>query len=265
MGQVFDDSTSVITFENNQYVRTLLRDVPDEVADLIRKKVEGRELIHSEDVSDLHYVDISKNRYRYVKRLLDVVISAIAIVVLLIPSLVLMVAIYIDDPGDVIFRQYRVGEDGKRFRFYKFRSMRMDTPKYLSTSDVDDPDKYITRIGKFLRKSSIDELPQLLNVLKGDMSIIGPRPLISDEVEIHEMRKKFGVYSVRPGISGWAQVRGRDTVSPTDKVRLDVQYLENFGLRMDMKILIDTIPRALAGKGVAEGFGFGDDTQKSKR
>ena len=155
---------------------------------------------------------------------------------------------------NVIFAQYRVGRGGRRFKLYKLRTMRRDTPKYMSTSEVDDPDRYITRVGHILRRLSIDELPQLINVLKGDMSIIGPRPLISDEHEIHDLRMKFGVYKIRPGLTGLAQIRGRDMVTPADKVHWDVRYLEEFGFWTDVKIILSTIPKIIGGNGFAEGF-----------
>ena len=132
--------------------------------------------------------------------------------------------------------------------------MRLHTPKYMPTMHVDDPQRYITRVGKWLRKFSIDELPQLFNVLIGDMSFVGPRPLISDEYEIHRLRMKYGVYSTRPGITGLAQIHGRDLVEPVDKVRWDVLYLHKYGLWTDVKILLTTIPVIFRGIGVAEGY-----------
>ena len=206
-------------------------------------------------------MDVSENKYKYVKRALDIVLSFSGLLVLLIPFILVMIAVFIDDPGKPFFRQYRVGLGGKRFKLLKFRTMKKETPKYLSTMEVDNPDKYITRIGHFLRRSSLDELPQLINVFKGDMSLVGPRPLISDEYEIHEMRTRFGVYNVRPGITGLAQINGRDTVSPVEKVHWDVKYVENFGLWMDMKILFATVPKVFGKEGVVEGF---DSVKKDK-
>ena len=174
--------------------------------------------------------------------------------VLFVPMALIALAIFLDDPGDVIFTQYRVGRNGKRFKLYKFRTMKKDTPKYLPTMEMADPDKYITRLGHFLRRSSLDELPQLINVLKGNMSLVGPRPLISDEYEIHQMRMRFGVYSVRPGLTGLAQINGRDTVSPAAQVRWDVKYMERFGFLTDIKILLATIPRIFGGTGIVEGY-----------
>lgn len=230
-----------------------------EVSAEVREKMEhaqgAHELIDEGEVADLRYVDVTKSKYRYVKRAIDIVCTLAGLLVLLVPLLLVMLIIYVDDPGPVFFRQYRVGRNGKRFRIYKFRSMRINTPKYLSTMELNDPDRYITRVGKILRKFSIDELPQLINVLLGDMSLVGPRPLISDEYEIHEIRTRFGVYNVRPGVTGLAQINGRDTVSPVEKVHWDVRYLEHFGLWMDIKILCATVPKIFGGVGVVEGFG----------
>lgn len=212
------------------------------------------ELIPEEEVQDLKYVEISSRVYKKVKRLMDIVLSAMGLLVLLIPLLIVAAVVYIDDPGKVVFAQYRVGKHGKRFKLYKFRTMKMNTPKYLSTMELEDPDQYITRAGHFLRKTSLDEIPQLLNVLKGDMSLVGPRPLISDEYEIHQMRMRFGVYNVQPGVTGLAQINGRDTVSPLEKVHWDVKYLENFGPWLDLKILFATVPKIFGGVGVVEGY-----------
>ena len=230
-------------------------EMPQEVIEQMNSSDGTVRMITEEDVSDLNYVDISGNPYRWWKRFFDIVLSAVGLLVLLIPMALVAIAVYIDDPGKVIFAQYRVGLNGKRFRLYKFRTMKMNTPKYMSTMDLHDPDQYITRVGRILRKTSLDEIPQLLNVLKGDMSLIGPRPLISDEYEIHTMRSRFGVFSIRPGVTGLAQINGRDTVSPNEKVHWDVKYLEDFGLKMDLKILFSTVPKLFGGEGVVEGYG----------
>ena len=190
----------------------------------------------------------------FFKRFFDIVLSGMALLFLIVPFLLIALAVFIDDPGKVFFRQYRVGRHGKRFKIYKFRSMKQSTPKYMSTAEVDDPNKYITRMGKILRKTSLDELPQLINIFKGDMSLVGPRPLISDEYEIHQMRSHFGVYELRPGVTGLAQINGRDTVDPAQKVRWDVKYLETFGLKTDLKILFATVPKVFGGEGVVEGY-----------
>lgn len=208
--------------------------------------------IEEEDMAGVSAVDVSGRMYRYIKRAIDVVCALAAICVLCVPLLLVSLAIYIDDPGPVFFRQYRVGRHGRRFRVYKFRSMKVDTPKYLSTTEFTDSGMYITRVGKFIRKFSIDELPQLINVLIGDMSLVGPRPLISDEYAVHKMRTRYGVYNIRPGITGWAQINGRDAVSAAEKVRFDVQYLESYGFWEDLKILFLTIPKIMKASDVSE-------------
>ncbi|MBR4862930.1 MAG: sugar transferase [Oscillospiraceae bacterium] len=219
------------------------------------KRPQTREnyVITEEEMAGLTPVDVSAHPYAGVKRVLDAVLAAIGLLVLLLPIAIIAVIIYVDDPGKVIFAQRRVGLGGKQFRVYKFRTMKLSTPKYMATSDVVDPNQYITRVGKVLRKLSLDEIPQLWNVLKGDMSLVGPRPLIPSEEQIHIMRSRFGVYTTRPGVTGLAQVNGRDTVLPADKVRYDWQYVEGFGFGMDMKILLSTIPKVFAGSGVVEG------------
>ena len=228
-------------------------EMPEIVIEKIRLAENRHMLISEDDVQDLQYVKFRGGAYWGIKRALDVLISFVALLVALVPMLVIALVIIIDDPGNPIFSQFRVGRNGKRFKFYKFRTMKMETPKYLSTSEVENPEQYITRLGRFLRKSSLDELPQLINVLKGNMSLIGPRPLISDEYEIHQMRMRFGVYALRPGVTGLAQINGRDLVSPADKVRWDVKYLENFSMKLDLKILLATIPKVFGGSGVVEG------------
>lgn len=229
-------------------------EVPEAVKEKIQQSQHRDSLIDESKLADLEYVDTPKMGYRFVKRAADILLSACGLLILLIPMLIIAVMIYIDDPGEVLFRQYRVGRGGKRFKLYKFRTMKKETPKYLSTMEVEDPQRYLTRLGGFLRKASLDELPQLFNVLKGDMSLIGPRPLIADEYEIHRMRMKLGVYNIRPGVTGLAQINGRDTVMPTEKVRWDVTYARNFGIRMDAKILIGTLPKIFGGEGVIDGY-----------
>lgn len=199
-------------------------------------------------LAELRYVDVSGRRYCAVKRALDVVCALLGLTVLLLPLLLVALLIYVDDPGPVLFRQHRIGLNGRRFRIYKFRSMKMSAPKYLSAAEMEAQQQYLTCVGRVLRRLSIDELPQLINVLRGDMSLVGPRPLISDEQEVHQLRERFGVYGVRPGLTGLAQINGRDRVSAEEKVRWDVRYLESFGLWTDVKILLATVPEVLCGR-----------------
>lgn len=223
----------------------------------ILKKISCANSVSSIDKNagrSLESVDVINRRYWVFKRIMDIILALAALFMIAVPMLIVFLMVYLDDPGNVLFTQYRVGRGGRCFKLYKLRTMRLDTPQYMSTSEVDDPDRYITRIGRILRRLSIDELPQLINVLKGDMSIVGPRPLISAEHEIHDLRMKYGVYKIRPGLTGLAQIHGRDMVAPADKVRWDVRYLEEFGFWTDVKIVLSTIPKVIGGNGFAEGF-----------
>ena len=199
------------------------------------------------------YADVSRRPYSYLKRVADLILSSLGLIVLCIPLLIVILVVYLDDPGPVFFSQYRVGKNGRHFKMYKFRSMKIDVPHELSTSEVQDPEACITRVGGIIRKYSIDELPQLVNVLIGDMSIVGPRPLILKEQDMHEIRDQYGVYSVRPGLTGMAQINGRDLVTTEQKAYWDVKYLEEYGFLTDMKILLGTIPKILSHADVVEG------------
>lgn len=210
-------------------------------------------VISSESVSDLKFTTPYSPRYFTWKRMLDLLFTICLLFVLLIPSLVIMCAVFADDPGSVFFTQKRIGFHGNQFLLYKFRTMKMDTPRYIPTYKLKNPEQYLTRVGGFLRKYSLDEIPQLINVLKGDMSLIGPRPLICGERQIHVYRAQFGVYNVYPGITGLAQINGRDFVSAADKVRWDVQYVENFSFKQDFRIFLATVPKVCVGAGVIVG------------
>ena len=190
--------------------------------------------------------------YLAIKRFADILFSSIGIVCFFVPGLLIAGIIVCESRGPVIFAQKRVGRHGREFQILKFRTMRLDTPQYCSTEQLENSNQYITRIGHFLRKFSLDEIPQLLNVLRGDMSLIGPRPLIAGEKEIHQLRMENGVYRVRPGITGLAQINGRDRVSLEDKVRMDREYVDRLGFREDMSILLGTIPKLISGEDVVE-------------
>ena len=189
---------------------------------------------------------------KFVKRLIDIILSACAIVVLAPVWLILAVAIKIDDPGPVFFRQKRVGLHKSHFQILKFRTMKMETPHDTPTHLLENPEQYITRVGRFLRKTSLDELPQLINILAGHMSIVGPRPALWNQFDLIEEREKYGVHQVRPGLTGWAQVNGRDELEIPVKAKLDGEYIEKFGLMMDIRCFFATFG-ILNGKGVVEG------------
>lgn len=190
---------------------------------------------------------------RFIKRALDIITALAGLIILAIPMAVAALAIKLCDGGKIIFAQARVGCGSKEFICYKFRTMSADAPSDCATRELDDPQKYITKVGRFLRRTSIDELPQLINVLLGDMSIVGPRPVIPNEAELIELRRILGVYSVRPGITGEAQVRGRDSVGNRRKAAYDARYVENISFFGDIALLCQTFFCVILGIGVKEG------------
>lgn len=194
------------------------------------------------------------------KRAFDFTVSLLLIIILLPVFLLVSLVVLIDAGTPVIFRQYRVGKDNKLFYIYKFRTMRKNT-RNAATAELTDSDKYITKSGRILRKTSLDELPQLVNVLIGDMSFVGPRPLIPEEKEIRALRKEYNVYSVKPGITGLAQVNGRDNLSIKEKALFDKEYIDKQSIALDIKILIKTVLVVLKREDIKEG-GEPDNTRK---
>lgn len=197
------------------------------------------------------------------KRLFDIFFSLLALIVLAIPMAVIAIIIMATDGRPVVFRQERVGLGNKTFKIRKFRSMKVGT-KNVATKNLANSDDCITPIGKVLRKTSLDELPQLINILEGTMSFVGPRPLIPQEEHIRKMREEKNVYSVRPGVTGLAQVNGRDMISDQKKVEWDAEYVQNHNMLMDIKILFKTVAVVFSGKGFAEG-GELNGNKKSKK
>ena len=192
--------------------------------------------------------------YKYFfKRLFDFIISFFAVVVLLIPFIIIAIAIKLDSKGPVFFTQKRVGKNKKLFKILKFRSMRIDTPKNAPTHELQDPKKWITKVGGFLRKTSLDELPQIFNILMGQMSIIGPRPALYNQDDLIAERDKYGANSVRPGLTGWAQINGRDELEIPIKAKLDGEYVERLSFFFDCKCFFGTIKSVLVSDGVVEG------------
>lgn len=188
--------------------------------------------------------------YRFVKRSLDIVLAALMLVVLFPLMLVIAIAIKCDDPkGGVIFKHKRMGKNEKPFYCYKFRSMKTDAPSDCATSRLTNAEQYQTRLGRFLRKTSLDELPQLWCVLIGTMSFIGYRPLVLTEEKCNDMRRRLNVFSVRPGISGYAQVLGRDDVYYKNKAILDAEYVKNASLGFDLKLMLKTVAVVLSKEG----------------
>ena len=190
---------------------------------------------------------------KYVKRFLDILLSSIALIVASPLFLLLSVWIKLDSKGPVFFRQKRIGVHRTTFEILKFRSMRTDTPHDLATHLLNNPDQWITRAGHFLRKTSLDELPQLINIFRGEMSIIGPRPALWNQYDLIELREAYGANDVVPGLTGWAQINGRDTITNEEKARLDGEYARNVSLSMDIKCLFRTVAVVLKRDGYAEG------------
>jgi O-antigen biosynthesis protein WbqP len=186
------------------------------------------------------------------KRFSDIFFSLITLSLLSPLLLVISLVIKLDSKGPTLFSQRRIGRNNKEFVLYKFRSMRTDTPN-VATHLMKDPQSYITPFGKFLRKSSLDELPQLFNILSGDMTFIGPRPALYNQYDLIKLRTKCGVHTLRPGISGWAQVNGRDCLEISEKVEYDCYYLKHHNLALDLKIIAFTVIKVLRADGVQEG------------
>ncbi|EOL06932.1 sugar transferase [Enterococcus faecium] len=187
------------------------------------------------------------------KREIDFLLSLAGIIVLSPIFLILCLAIKIDSKGPVIFKQKRVGKNKTHFYIYKFRTMKVDTPKETPTHLLSNPDFFITRVGKFLRKTSLDELPQLFNILKGDMAVIGPRPALWNQYDLIEERDKYHANDIRPGLTGLAQISGRDELEIDYKARLDGQYTANITPWMDLKCFFGTIISVFKSEGVVEG------------
>ena len=190
---------------------------------------------------------------RVIKRFLDIVLSLAGIIVLALPLAVIALVIRLDSPGPVFFRQKRFGIHKSFFEILKFRTMRTDTPKDMPTHMLSDPTKWITRSGAFLRKTSLDELPQLFNILMGHMSVIGPRPALWNQEDLIAERDKYGANDVMPGLTGWAQINGRDELPIDVKARLDGEHAEKISFAFDVKCFIGTITSVLRHEGVVEG------------
>lgn len=200
-------------------------------------------------------VEQSFKWYRdFFKRGFDIFFSLIAIIILAIPMMIIALWIKIDSPHEkVLFKQERIGINNVPFTILKFRSMRDDAPHQMATENFENPEMYITRVGKILRKTSLDELPQLLNVLKGDMSIVGPRPLIPKEKYVLKLRNEYGANKILPGITGLAQVHGRDQVTDENKASYDGKYALNVGLLLDASIILKTVSDVVRSRGIREG------------
>lgn len=194
-----------------------------------------------------------KKIYFVVKRIIDIVLSLIAVIILFIPGVIISILIKVGSKGPVFFKQKRVGKNKKYFMIYKFRTMRTDTPKDMPTHMLNNPDLYITKVGRILRKTSLDELPQIINIIKGDMSIIGPRPALWNQEDLIAERDKYHANDIKPGLTGLAQISGRDELEIPVKAKLDGEYTKNISFLLDVKIFFKTIIKVFERDGVVEG------------
>ena len=201
----------------------------------------------------------------FLKRTIDIILSGIAIILLIPVWILLAVAIKVDDPGPVFFRQKRIGRDknGQKqfFMIFKYRSMKMCTPHDVPTHLLENPEQYITKVGAFLRKTSLDELPQIFNIFMGQMSIVGPRPALWNQDDLYEERAKYGANAVMPGLTGWAQINGRDELEIDVKAKFDGEYVQKLGFLFDIKCFFATFFSVLRSDGVVEG-GTGEMNKK---
>jgi O-antigen biosynthesis protein WbqP len=191
--------------------------------------------------------------YSIIKRVIDFILALLGLIILSPVFLILTIAIKFDSKGPVLFKQKRVGINKTHFNMLKFRTMRIDTPKDTPTHLLENPEQYITKVGKFLRKTSLDELPQVINILCGTMACIGPRPALWNQYDLITERDKYGANDIRPGLTGWAQINGRDELPIDIKARLDGEYVQSMSLGIDVKCFFGTIVKVLSGEGVIEG------------
>lgn len=190
---------------------------------------------------------------KYIKRMIDFILSLMGLIILSPVFIILCIWIKMDSRGPVLFKQKRYGKDKSYFNIYKFRTMRTDTPSDMPTHMLSNPEQYITKCGKFLRKTSLDELPQIINILKGEMSIIGPRPALWNQEDLIEKREQYHANDIRPGLTGWAQINGRDELEIDVKARLDGDYVKRMSFLFDLKCFLGTITSVLKSDGVVEG------------
>lgn len=203
-----------------------------------------------------------KKKYFIIKRIIDFVLSLLGIIVLSPLFLIFAIIIKIESRGPVFFKQKRVGKNKEYFNILKFRSMRTDTPKDMPTHMLKNADAYITKFGNFMRKTSLDELPQLINILKGDMSIVGPRPALWNQYDLIEERDKYNANDIRPGLTGWAQINGRDELPIKVKAKYDGEYVKKVSFLFDLKIFFLTIGKVFKHEGIVEGEQKKEESKK---
>lgn len=219
-----------------------------------RNPMEGKKVVFVQDDNDkenadgvkghLAAVGDSENKrrgYAFFKRLMDIIISFFALVFLFPILLGLSIAVFASDPGPILFTQKRLGKNKRYFKLHKFRSMKMCTPHDVPTHMLDNPDQYITKVGKFIRAHSLDELPQIWDIFIGNMSVIGPRPGLWNQDLLTAERDKYNANDITPGLTGWAQINGRDELEIPDKAKLDGEYVEKYGFKMDMKCFLGSL------------------------
>lgn len=242
-----------------------------------RNPMEGRMVVFVENSEDEENADgvrghleaVGNSQYKagfyekVVKRIMDVILSGAGLIVLSPIFLGIMLAIKVDDPGPVFFTQKRVGKNKRYFKLHKFRSMKMSAPHDVPTHMLDNPDQYITRVGRFMRRTSLDELPQVWDIFGGNMSIIGPRPALWNQDVLVAERDKYNANDVKPGLTGWAQINGRDELEIADKARLDGDYVKKIGFWFDVKCFVGTIFSVAKRDGVVEG-GTGEIRKKER-
>ncbi len=217
---------------------------------------------HLEAIGESNY---KEGKYeRYIKRLLDLFISFFIFLLLVPVFVIIIIAIEVDDPGPIIFSQKRIGKNKRYFKLHKFRSMKMSTPKDVPTHMLDNPKQYITKVGALMRRTSIDELPQLWDIFIGNMSIIGPRPALWNQDVLVAERDKYNANDVKPGLTGWAQINGRDELEIPEKAKLDGEYVKNLSFLFDLKCFIRTIFSVAKSEGVVEG-GTGEINKKEQK
>lgn len=229
--------------------------------------MEGKQVVFVENSDDKENADgvrghleaVGNSEYRpgiyekSIKRLIDIVLSGLGLLVLSPVYLAAIIAIKVDDPGPVLFIQKRVGKNKKFFKLHKFRSMKVSTPHDVPTHMLDNPDQYITKVGRFMRRTSVDELPQVWDIFIGNMSVIGPRPALWNQDVLIAERDKYNANDVKPGLTGWAQINGRDELEISDKAKLDGEYVKKVGFLFDAKCFIGTIFSVAKSDGVVEG------------
>ena len=232
-----------------------------------KNPMEGKQVLFVENMEDPQNADginghleavgstehISSFYEKNIKRMIDIVLSFGGLLLLSPIFIVLSIWIIIDDPGPVLFTQKRIGKDKQYFKLHKFRSMRLSTPKNVPTHMLDNPDQYITKSGKFIRRHSLDELPQIWDIFIGNMSIIGPRPALWNQDLLTAERDKYGANDIKPGLTGWAQINGRDELEITEKAKLDGEYVKALGIRMDIRCFIGTLGVFVKDDSIVEG------------